>query len=250
MNGFDLALYGTASVAAIVAALAIIPNPFRQGVRDTLSIFLGGWLKSSTTEIQRAELRVSQLEAQLKKDELTASNLRGTLNHAKNQLTAAKAELKKAEDNYQLAVDSKLGKQAEDDCTDAIGAAEEVVSAQTGVVADFQNAADAVRLAIVKAAKELKSLSTLVKSKAAKDVAAKALGSAADILKATKDIAKATSDIGHDLDKIDERYEQAKSRLEDAQGTETERKLEEARNQAKRDEIRKRMEERRKNEGK
>ena len=250
MTSFDLIAYGTVSVAAIVAGLAIIPNPFRQSVRDTLSIFLEGLLSSATTELQRAENRLKVLEKELSNNQRIASDMRGSVNHNKNLLNTRKAELKKAEDDLQLAIDQKLGKNVEDDCIDAIGAAEEAVHVQALVVEDFQKSADTVRLAIAKAAKEVQALGRTVQSKAARDTATKVLSSAADILQATKEMGKATSEIGRDLDKIDEKYEQAKTRLEDSQGSKTERKLEEARANKQREDIRKRMEERRAAEGK
>lgn len=244
MNVFQFALYVGGFIACALAVMAVIPNPFRQGIRDTFSIIFGGLLKSSTTNLQRAELRVKQLSAQIDNDKRKSSDLRGTLNNEKNHLSQRQEELKAAEADYELAKEQKLGEQAEADCLDKIGAAEEAVSSQQSVVNDIQSSVDATRLAVAKAAGELKKLQNVVKTKAGRDVATKAISSAADVLKTSKDIAQTTSQIGHDLDKIDEEYEQAKARFEDAQGSETERKLEEARQKKQREDIRKRMEER------
>ncbi len=249
MNTFEFVAYGAGIFAAVVAVLAIVPNPFRQSVRDTLAILVGKGLKSSTSELDRAEHRVAQLAAEIKENERKASDLRGTLNHEKNRLTALNGELAAAEADYDLAKSEKLGEQAESDCIDKIGVAEEAMKAQEVVVSDIEKAVDATRLAVAKAAGELKKLQNKVKTAAARDVATKAITSAASVLDTTKDMAKATSEIGRDLDKIDEQYEQAKARFEDAQGSETERKLEEARRNKEREEIRKRLEERR-NQGK
>lgn len=240
----QIALAGTGIVVVVVGAAAIIPNPFRDTVRDALSVWFGRGSKLGTSEIERAEARVRALEAQIKEDNRKVSDLRGSLNHAKNVLTDRKSDLKKAEADYELAREQKLGEQAEQDCLDAIGAAEEAMRAQESVVEDFQKSVDVTRLAVAKAASEVKKLALKVQSKAAKDAATRVMNSASKVLEDTKDIAKATSDIGKDLDAIDEKYEQAKARLEDAQGSETERKLEEARKNKERDEIRKRMEER------
>ena len=245
MNGFEFAAYGAGIFAAGVAVLAIVPNPFRQSVRDTLAILIGKGVASTTTEIERAERRVAVLAAEIKDNERKASDLRGTLNHEKNRLADRKKELGAAEADYDLAKEQKLGDKAEQDCLDKIGEAEEAFRTQEAVVADIEKSVDATRLAVAKAAGELKKLENKVKSKAARDVATKAISSASNVLEASKDIAKATSEIGRDLDKIDEKYEQAKARFEDAQGSETERKLEEARRNKEREEIKKRMEERR-----
>ncbi len=246
MNAYEFIAYGAGIFAAVVAVLAIVPNPFRQSVRDTLAILIGKGLNSSTSELERAERRVAVLAAEIKENERKASDLRGTLNHNKNKVGTLKKELAAAEADYDLAKEQKLGEAAEADCIDKIGQAEEALRAQEVVVSDIEKAVDATRLAVAKAAGELKKLQNKVKTAAARDVATKAITSAASVLDTTKDMAKATSEIGRDLDKIDEQYEQAKSRFEDAQGSETERKLEEARRNKEREEIKKRMEERRK----
>jgi hypothetical protein len=244
MNTIDLLVTVSGVAIVAVAGLAIIPNPFRQSVRDTLAILIGKGINSTTTELERAERRVDVLAAQIKENERHASDLRGTLNHEKNHLTDRQNELKTAEADYKLAKEQKLGEKVENDCIDKIGAAEEAMHTQEGVVNDIQQSVDATRLAVAKAAGELVKLQNLVKSKAARDVATKAINSASNVLETSKDIAKATSDIGRDLDKIDEQYEQAKTKFEDAQGSETERKLEEAKANKAREDIKKRMEER------
>jgi chromosome segregation ATPase len=245
MNGYEFVAYGAATVVAGLAVVAIVPNPFRQSLRDTVAIWFGKGINSTTTEIERAERRVAVLAATIKEQERHCSDLRGTLNHEKNKLVTAQGELKKAEADYDLAKEAKLGDAAEKDCLDKIGAAEDAMHVQEGVVADIQKSVDVSRLAVAKAAGELQKLQNTVKSAAAKAVATSAINNASDVLQATKDLSKATSDIGKDLDKIDEKYEQAKTRMEDAQGSETDRKLEEARRSKERDDIKKRMEERR-----
>ncbi len=249
MNMFQFAFYVGGFVVAALAVLAVVPNPFRQRIRDTFSILFGKGLGKATSEIERAELRVAQLDSQIKGNERTASDLRGTLNHEKNKLQTRKDEQAAAEADYKLAVEDKLGDNVVNDSLDKVGLAEEAVHAQETVVEDIQKSVDATRLAVAKAAKELKGLQNKVTSKAARAKATAAANSAAGVLEASKDISKATSDLGKDLDKVDEQYEQSKTRFEDQQGSESERKLEEARNNRARDEIRKRMEERNKPTG-
>jgi phage shock protein A len=243
---FQLILIGGGCVVGLLAVLAVVPNPFRQGIRDTFSILFGKLLGSATSEIERAEQQVARLETQIKQNEHTASDLRGTLNHEKNKLTATKEDLKKTEADYQLAKEDKLGEATENDCLDKIGIAEEAVHTQELVVEDIQKSVDATRLAVAKAAKELKGLQNKVKSKAARAKATSAIKSAATVLETSKDISKTTGELGRDLDKIDEQYEQAKARFEDSQGSDAERKLEEAKAKRERDAILKRMQDRNK----
>ena len=253
MNGYEFLAYGASALAIAVAAGAIIPNPFRDKIREVLSVLTFGLLNSATSEIQRAEARVRALAADLAANEAQASKITGSANHQKQRLAALKSALKAAEDNLATAMSDKSGKwtQADiDELTDKVGDAETEVNSQQQAVDDISKAADAVRLAVVKSAKELKKLTTKVKTAAVRDQATGALNTASSILKATKDFSNLTSDIGHDLDKIDEKYEQAKQRFEDAQGSETDRKIEEEKEKQQRDEIRKRMEERMKNGGK
>lgn len=244
MDIFTFALYILASAFALLVIGAIVPNPFRQKIRDTISIFLGKTLDNASSEIDRAELRVNKLAAETKENERKASLLRGSLNHEKNQLVKLKDELKQAEADYELAVADKLGEAVEADCLDKVGLAEEAVAQQEVAVADIEKSVDAVRLAVAKAARELKSLQNKVKTASVRSKATAAISSAADTLETSKDIAKATGELGRDLDKLDEQYEQAKTRFEDSQGSEAERKLEEAKQKRQRDEIKKRLEER------
>ncbi len=253
MNGFEFLAYGASTLAIIVAAGAIIPNPFRDKIRDTLSILTFGLLNGATTEIQRAEARVRVLAAELAANEAEASKITGSANHQKKKLADLKTALTTAEDNLATAMADKSGKftQADiDELTDKVGDAETEVNTQQVAVDDITKAADAVRLAVVRSAKELKKLTSKVKTAAVRDQATGALNKASSILKATKDFSNLTSDIGHDLDKIDEKYEQAKQRFEDAQGSDTDRKVEEEKEKKQREDIRKRMEERAKNGGK
>ncbi|MBX9573855.1 MAG: hypothetical protein K2X77_33470 [Candidatus Obscuribacterales bacterium] len=253
MTGFDLIAYGSVSVIALVAAGAIIPNPFRDKIRDTLSILTFGLINGATTEIQRAEARVRALAAELAANEAQASKITGSANHQKAKLADLKRALSAAEDNLATAMADKSGKWTQkdiDELTDKVGDAETEVTTQQQAVDDISKAADAVRLAVVKSAKELKKLQSKVKTAAVRDQATGALNMASGILKATKDFSNLTSDIGHDLDKIDEKYEQAKQRFEDAQGSETDRKIEEEKEKKQREDIRRRMEERAKNGGK
>ncbi|MBX9573854.1 MAG: hypothetical protein K2X77_33465 [Candidatus Obscuribacterales bacterium] len=246
MTGFDLIAYGTVSVIALVAAGAIIPNPFRDKIRETLSILTFGLLDGMTTELQRAKRRLAVLQAEIAEGQRTASDMRGTVNHHKNNiLKRLEKELTEAEADYALAVDRKLGTEVENDMLDKVAAAETAVAEEKVNIEVLQKAADETRLAIAKAAKEVQKLARTVAAKEVRESATKILDTAGRILQETKDVGNATSEIGRDLDKIDEKYEQAKARFEDSQGSEAERKLEEAKAQRSREDILKRMQERR-----
>ena len=245
MTGFDLIAYGTASVVALVAAGALIPNPFRDQIRATLSVLTFGLLDGLTTPLQRAQARLKVLQGDIAEGQRKASDMRGTVNHHKNNiLKRLQKELSDAEADYALAVEKKLGTDVENDMLDKVASAETSVAEEKVNIEVLQKAADETRLAIAKAAKEVQKLARDVAAKEVRDSATKILDAAGRVLQETKDVGNATSDIGRDLDKIDEKYEQAKARFEDSQGSEAERKLEEAKAQRSREEILKRMQER------
>ncbi len=246
MNGFEFLAYGASALAIVVAAGAIIPNPFRDQIRATLSILTGGLLDGLTTELQRAQRRLKVLQAEIAEGQRVASDMRGTVNHHKNNiLKRLEKELADAEADYALAVERKLGTDVENDMLDKVAGAETSVAEEKVNIEVLQKAADETRLAIAKAAKEVQKLARTVAAKEVRDSATKILDTAGKILQETKDIGNATSEIGKDLDKIDEKYEQAKARFEDSQGSEAQRKLDEAKEQRSREDILKRMQERR-----
>lgn len=243
MNGYEFLAYGASAIAIIVAAGAIIPNPFRDKIRETLAIFTGGMLDSMTTELQRAQRRLKVLQGEIAEGQRKASDMRGTVNHHKNNvLVRLTKELTDAEADYAFAVEKKLGDDVTNDLLDKIANAETAVAEEKVNIEVLQKAADEARLAIAKAAKEVQKLGRTVAAKEVRESATKILDTASKILHETKDIGNATSEIGKDLDKLDEKYEQAKARFEDSQGSEAERKLEEAKAQRSREEILKRME--------
>ncbi len=210
---------------------------------DLAKIWMDKFRKAGSTPSERAELRINELVAELTANQRALSSMRGELNHENDVLSALQSDVGVAEADYKL-----LAKQpgvTEDELNDAldkVAEAERTVALQKTVVETVQKAFDTLRFGVAKAAAEVKKIQGELKSKQAIAKATATLTSTAKIIDETRNLAKDSSEITSEFNEIDKAWERAKARLEDASGNETERKLEEAREKQRREEIRKRLE--------
>lgn len=236
------ALWVGGVLVALVALGCIIPSSFRENLRLGLGIRITEGVNALATDAERAEARVNKLADEISENERTVSELRGTLNHEKNNFLAQlNRDLESAIADYDM-VNDELSANPADTTLQAAAAsqldrvelARKAVEDQERVVATHQATVDSAREAIERARRELTQLQGKVRSGKAKEKATVTLGKAASVLEASKDIANRSTGLGKDLDAVDEKHEQAKARFEDAQGSASDRKVAELRAQRER----------------
>lgn len=236
------ALWVGGALVALLVLGCIIPSSFRENLRLGLGIRITEGVNALATDAERAEARVNKLADEISENERKVSEMRGTLNHERNNVLAQlNRELQTAIDDYDM-VNDELSANPGDTTLQAAAAsqldrvelARKAVEDQEGVVATHQATADSAREAIERARRELTQLQGKVRSGKAKEKATVTLGKAASVLEASKDIANRSTGLGKDLNAVDEKHEQAKARFEDAQGSASDRKVAELRAQRER----------------
>jgi len=209
-------------------------------VLDSVIIIAGKVFRRGASSAELAELKVQQLAAKLDTEKKQVSDLHGKLNYANRQLVTLKQARDEADAEYSRVKGSDLEKSA----LDAVATAEDDISRQESLIAEYQKIFDDVRIAVATSAAEIKTYENQVKKASVQELATKTFSEAAEIIRATDDLAKGSSGIGRDLEKVAEDYEKAKAGFEDAQGDEATRKLRAQKEEEHRAEIKKRLEER------
>jgi hypothetical protein len=243
-----VAVVGTPALwmgGALVALLVLgctIPSSFRDNLRLGLGIRIGESVKLLATDAERAEARVNKLADEIAENKRKVSDMRGTLNHEKNNvLVQLNRDLAAAIADYDM-VNDELTRNPNDQTLaqtvagqlDKVELARQAVETQEGVVATHQGTVDSAREAIEQARREITQLQGKVRNAKAKEKATTTLKTAASVLEASRDIANRSSGLGKDLNAVDEKHEQAKARFEDAQGSSSDRKVAELRAQRER----------------
>jgi hypothetical protein len=143
-----VAVYTALVVVGALFLGCLVPSPFRDNLRLGLGIRFGEAVNTLASDAERAEARVNALNEEIKRNQLKVSNLRGTLNHQKNNVLAGlKRDLDTAIGDYDL-VEEEANKspndatlqQAKAEQLDKVEQARQAVEAQETVVASEQEA--------------------------------------------------------------------------------------------------------------
>lgn len=212
--------------------------------KQTIKIWNKKALDKATTPAEREQELVDEQVQIVADADTKAANLKGQLQHAKNQLGEAQTKLAAAVKDAKLA---KAYRDAHPDDANALAIlnqqalnvknAQSQIATQEGVIAQLEKAVQTTQEAVAAAHQKLLELQATVQSDVAKAAAASAVGDAAKVVGSFGDLNNVGSQLQSEHDRIDTDLEQASARLDAAQGPQAQRDFDKMKQQSELDDI-------------
>ncbi|MBS1994282.1 MAG: hypothetical protein JSS83_27410 [Cyanobacteria bacterium SZAS LIN-3] len=228
------------AIAAIIAMLLYVPNPFRDTLRDIVKIRTGRIKKASTTPIERELELIAGPQRVIEESHAQVQDLRGSLQHESNVLMQRQDDLAAAEAQYYKAADDK-NDSGIDELVLLVAEREQEVAIQKNVVDGIQAAVAAACGGVDKARKELRHVQLTIKSDEAKAKATQALDAAAKVMEAARTITANGGALKEASGEVNRDFEAARARVDGFQGTPVERELKAMSDRQEMSELRKRL---------
>lgn len=233
---FDLGL----AIVVIVAAILIVPSPFRDALKKAFRINIKKAKDAGTTAIERELALIAEPQRVIDEAQQQVQDLRGALRHENDVLLLRQDDLNLAEGAYFKVIEEKGDQDAVEQSLILVAEKEEDVGLQQKVVSGLESAVATACSAVNGARRELRRLQMTVKSDEAKAKATGALETAARVIEQAQTIGAAGGALHRESRQVDQEFESAKARVEMAQGGESEARA--IRQQAQLDEVRRRLE--------
>lgn len=230
------------AIVAILAALILVPSPFRDSLLKAVRINIKKAKETTTTPIEREMALIAGPQKTVEDAQQQVLDLQGSLQHENNVLLLRQDELTQAEGVYYKSVDDRSDAGIVEQNVVLVAEKEEEVNLQQTVVNGLQTAVATAYGAVEEARRELRRLQMTVKSDQARDMARVALENAAKVIEAAQSIGVTGGALARESRAIEQGFQEAKARLEMAQGDPEARNI---RQQAQLEEVRRRLDARR-----
>jgi len=233
------------AATAMLAAVLLVPNPLRDGLRRLVRIKVRTAREASTTPLERELALVAGPQKVIDDALQQVQDLRGNLLHERNVLLQRRDVLHATEEAYYKACDEKADGGTINEQVALVADNEQEMSIQQSIVDGLESACSTACAAVDTARKELRKLQMTVKSDEAKAKATAALGNAAKVIEAAQSVSANGGALAEASRSVHAEFEQARARLDLAQGTPLERELRSVKEQEELSAVRKRLDARR-----
>lgn len=214
---------------------------FSPKFRQLLRIRTNSAIGKGSTPLERQKDKFRELVEDSRKQQANVANVMASFNSAKKALQQKKDAVDTVKRDYEVATRMNASEEVKNDLATKHAAAKAAVTTQENVVLELGKAADEARKALEKTREALQQIEAGIADDEAKSELAAALRTTADTLQQTKDVNSSLSEIGESRKQIDQELERARAGAELAQGSQTEREMEEIRKRAAAEEARKEL---------